>query len=108
MASIFYFYSFDRMKVSTQSNTMAFNIDESFFIIMIESIDPKITQNANELEEARFWLGQLGKMRNIYVEKLLKLTDNVDASSHEAKINNTVFEMEKSLVVVLMVSLTFY
>lgn len=83
--SFLIFYPFDRMEVSTQSN-IAFDNDESFSKMLMESIDPKNTRNVNELEDARFWLGQLGKIRNIYEEQLLKLADKVERLEVDNKV----------------------
>lgn len=72
--------------------------------LLIECIDPQNTRNVNELEEARFWLGQLGKLRTIYVEELLKLVDKVEALEDDVEkergwdeINSTVSMMENRL-----------
>lgn len=77
------------MEVSTQAD-IANDTDESFSAVLISSIDPKNIRNPNELEHARFWLGQLGKIRVIYEDKLIKLADQVDALEIDHKS-----EMEK-------------
>lgn len=86
------------MEASTQSN-ISFDNDQSLSSMLIESIDAKKTRNANELDEARFWLGQLGKIRVLYEEKLFKLAEKVEELEVEnkAKIEQLQSKHEEKL-----------